>query len=108
MSDTTGVRLLGNDKPNIGRVQVEYDDEWVDVCFNGDGNDRPWNSNTLNILCRQLGYPGSMLFRNVTIFSSSNGTSIDDYKCRGGKNCIFMKLLGISVIECQFAREVVI
>ena len=59
--DYTSIHLVDRppSRPNVGRVQVQYDDTVTDVCFEGnDGNDRPWNVYNLQGLCKQLGYPG--------------------------------------------------
>ncbi|XP_072017639.1 uncharacterized protein [Amphiura filiformis] len=88
----TGARLIGYDAPNAGRVQVQFSNKWMDVCFFGTQYDRTWESRNLQVLCRHLGYPGLMLTMNVTSMSSSGVDAIDDFKCLGDEpllqNCL--------------------
>ncbi|XP_072022780.1 uncharacterized protein [Amphiura filiformis] len=73
-------------RPNIGRLQVQYDEIVTDVCFVGSANDRSWDSvqlNNLEALCNQLGYPGSLLTYSVELDDNSSVAAryTDDYIC---------------------------
>ena len=77
-----------SEKPNIGRVQVEYDNILTDVCFEGNMNtDRSWTSSNLKVLCTQLGYPGALKTYNITIQNNPSLSNMftDDYKCGSSK-----------------------
>ena len=72
-------------RPNIGRVQVQYDNILTDVCFEGDSAyDRLWTrNNNLKVLCTQLGYPGALMTSNITTQNTPSLSDMftDDYKC---------------------------
>ena len=71
--------------PNVGRVEVRYDDVWANVCYEGEG-DKAWGFDNVQVLCRQLGFPGAAMID--TKGSHGNGTRksiINDYRCRRGK-----------------------
>ncbi|XP_072016830.1 galectin-3-binding protein-like [Amphiura filiformis] len=46
----SAVYLVDNppERPNIGRLQIQYDDIMTDVCFMGQGDDLPWDDSKLN------------------------------------------------------------
>ena len=90
-TDTSVIHLVDgpSKRPNIGRVQVQYDDLLTDVCFEGnreDGGDKLWNLLSLKILCQNLEYPGALMTSNITVSNNLTVTNVftDDYKC-GGK-----------------------
>ena len=80
-----------SERPNIGRVQVQYDDLLTDVCFEGnraDGKDKLWAYKklvNLKVLCENLGYPGALMTSGITPPNNLTVTDIftDDYKCNG-------------------------
>ena len=89
-TDYTTTHLVDGPSPNVGRVQVQYDDALTDVCFEGNGNDESWtydNLANLKVLCRQLGYPGYLMTSSITAQNSVSVANVftDDYKCREGK-----------------------
>ena len=45
------VRLVGGQFPNVGRVEVYFNNQWGTVCSNG------WSNDDARVICRQLGYP---------------------------------------------------
>ena len=89
--DYTTVHLVDGPphRPNVGRVQVQYDDTLTDVCFEGNReSDRSWNAENLKVLCKQLGYPGYLINSSIDGKNSESVTILftDDYKCAAGKS----------------------
>ncbi|XP_072017655.1 egg peptide speract receptor-like [Amphiura filiformis] len=92
------------DRPNIGQVQVQYDDMLTEVCFTG-RRKTPWTFNNLanlKVLCKQLGYPGALMTSQVTGTGMIQGKNdsvadvyTDDYKCHGGDEGLHKCLPGI-------------
>ena len=57
------IRLVNGDYPNQGHVQIKLNDEWGSIC------DEEWDKKDADVVCRQLGFPGS-----VRAVSGVNGT----------------------------------
>ena len=101
LKDDSTVRLIDGpyERPNIGRVQVQYDDTLTDVCFEGNrSEDILWNwpaNINLKVLCKQLGYPGALMTSSIKIQNDSSLANIftDDYKC--GYAAVYGKLLDL-------------
>ena len=51
-----GLRLVGANIPNEGRVEICMNNEWGTVCDNN------WDSNDATVVCRQLGYSVTGIF----------------------------------------------
>ena len=92
-------RLVGGTAPNVGRVEVKYDNIWSNVCYEGEKGDRSWNFYNTQVLCRQLGFPGAM---RQQAGGQGNGTRnyiTNDYRCQKGKiHC----RLSIPVMDSTF------
>ena len=50
------VRLDGGNQPYAGRVMVYYANTWGGICDNG------WSKKNAEVICRQLGYQGVVLY----------------------------------------------
>ena len=75
------VRLAGAPISNAGRVEVLYAGKW--------GTIRGWNwdINAAHVVCRQLGYPGAILFGSSSQFGIGNGPSwFQNVRCLGNES----------------------
>ena len=86
--DSFQVQLVGGVTQNVGRVEVKYDDVPSDVCFEQNGA-KPWNFDNAQVVCRELGFPGTMFARKG---GQGHGTServVYGYECKDGKFMVY-------------------
>ena len=82
------VRLVGGELPNVGRVEVYFNNQWGTVCRNG------WSNQDAKVICRQLGYPEGnhqSLVNGIEYGYYGEGTGeiwLDDVDCTGTENSI--------------------
>ncbi|XP_072047776.1 uncharacterized protein [Amphiura filiformis] len=77
------VQLAGGISSNVGRVEVRYDDEWSSVCYEStDGSSNDWSFANAQVVCRELGFPGTMFARQGGQGQGNLGHSISGYQCR--------------------------
>ena len=75
------LRLVGAPISNAGRVEVLYVGVW--------GTIRGWNwdINGAHVVCRQLGFPGAILFGSSKQFGIGNGPSwFENVRCLGNES----------------------
>ena len=75
------MRLAGAPISNAGRVEVLYAGVW--------GTIRGWNWDIsgAHVVCRQLGYPGAILFGSSNQFGIGNGPSwFENVRCLGNES----------------------
>eukprot|EP00731_Ephydatia_muelleri_P005541 Em0002g1717a len=79
--DHAPLRLVGGSTPNSGRVEVQYNGVWGTVC------DDSWDINDATVVCRQLGYNGSLRASTDAEFGQGTRTIwMDDVSCTGSES----------------------
>ncbi|XP_072047775.1 uncharacterized protein [Amphiura filiformis] len=77
------VKLVGGISSNVGRVEVRYNDKWSSVCYEStDGSSNDWSFANAQVVCRELGFPGTMFARQGGQGQGKLGHSINGYQCR--------------------------
>ena len=85
--DSFEVGLVSGPTPNIGRVEVKYDDTWSSVCFESkEGDTRSWSFSNAQVTCRELGFPGAMFARRGDKETDMKHSKIYGYKCTEGNH----------------------
>ena len=86
ISDSFQVNLADGMTPNVGTVEVAYDGTWYDVCHNDDKLTLVWSFHNAQVVCKDLGFPGTMMQKKGGLEEeSSRQTYVDSYKCLKGK-----------------------
>ncbi|XP_072047044.1 lysyl oxidase homolog 2-like [Amphiura filiformis] len=76
------VHLMGGAAPNAGRVEVQYDDTWASVCYELHSTSGQWSFDNALVVCRELGFPGTMFAGQGGMGQGNRKASLYDYKCR--------------------------
>ena len=85
--DSFQVRLLGGKTSNVGRVTVQYDGMWFDVCFESKkSGQRQWRFSNVQVMCRELGFPGAMFARQGGQGTGTHQSIVAGYVCKEGMN----------------------
>eukprot|EP00731_Ephydatia_muelleri_P011000 Em0005g1586a len=95
------LRLVGGPTPSSGRVEVQYNGEWGTVC------DDDWDINDANVVCRQLGYNGTVRTSTNAEFGEGTGPIwMDNVTCTGTEpsldQCPFN---GWGIQNCVFGHD---
>ena len=86
VTDSFEVGIFGDEAPNIGRVEVKYDERWSNVCYDSkESETRQWNIYNAQVVCRELGYTGTMFAMRGGVGQGNRMSVLDGYKCREGK-----------------------
>ncbi|KAF5902638.1 galectin-3-binding protein A-like [Clarias magur] len=96
-----GLRLVGGDLPNKGRVEVYHDDQWGTVCDDG------WDLAEAQVVCQQLGFPGAVSVAVGGTYGEGSGPIwLDDMNCKGSEkflsSCHFK---GWGVTDCSHKED---
>ena len=87
--DSFKLQLVGGITPNEGRVEVKYDDVWSNVCYEkseSEGDTRKWSFANANVVCRELGFPGTMFARQGGQGNGTRQSVVTGYKCKKGNH----------------------
>ncbi len=72
-----GVRLVGGDSNNEGRLEVVHNGQWGTVCDDHFGN------TDAQVVCRQLGYTSGMALSKAAFGQGTGTIWLDDVACDG-------------------------
>ncbi|XP_025406310.1 uncharacterized protein LOC112680434 isoform X2 [Sipha flava] len=83
------IRLAGGNSTNEGRVEVKVLGEWGVIC------DDKFDLREANVICQELGFPGSLAVKPNSYFGVPNKTRfvLDDLDCNGNEKSLY---------SCQF------
>ncbi|XP_023931763.1 deleted in malignant brain tumors 1 protein-like [Lingula anatina] len=76
------VRLVGGSRVGEGRVEVFYNHGWGTVC------DDSWDNNGASVVCRMLGYNGSVSFSGARFGQGTGSILMDNVVCSGSETSI--------------------
>ncbi len=76
------IRLVGNNRPWRGLVEVYHNFQWGAVC--GDG----WDDNDAAVVCRQLGYTSVDALGGMTVVEISGTYWLNNVPCAGAENSL--------------------
>ena len=84
--DEFSIQLKGGLTASAGNVEVQYDDTWSNVCYDSrESETRQWSFYNAQVVCRELGFPGTMIARKGGFANATRKSIVDGYKCREGK-----------------------
>ena len=95
-------RLVSGTASNMGSVEVKYDDTQYDVCYESkEGDTRSWSFSNVQVMCRELGFPGAMFARKGGEEDKARQSKIYGYKCTEGTiiNQSFQHCLSMNVVQ---------
>ena len=74
--------------PNIGQVEVRYDDLVADVCYESRQSIKAldWSFTNVQVVCKELGFPGAMIARRGGYGIERRQYTMHDFKCNKGKH----------------------
>ncbi|XP_038049732.1 uncharacterized protein LOC119723239 [Patiria miniata] len=74
------IRLRGGVVNNEGRVELFYNSVWGTVCHGG------WDQNDAKVACRQLGFPGALLYTKWAAYGGGTGAVLlSNPRCVGSE-----------------------
>ncbi|XP_042894789.1 protein bark beetle [Parasteatoda tepidariorum] len=79
------VRLVDGHSILEGRLQLFYKGQWHSVCTNS----KNWTENSLQVMCRQLGFTGGHLNRWFPRSNDSSQFMYEDPQCSGNESSLF-------------------
>ena len=97
------IQLVDGSAENEGRVEICFGNDWGTIC------DDNWNNEATIVVCRELGYSGTL---HVTVHESffGRGTSpihLDEVSCTGNEerlvNCSYP---GVGIHNCDHSEDV--
>ncbi|XP_026997541.1 galectin-3-binding protein A isoform X1 [Tachysurus fulvidraco] len=96
-----GLRLVGGNQPNKGRVEVYHNGKWGTVC------DDNWTLNEAQVVCQQLGFPGAVSASSGGTYGEGSGPIwLDDLSCMGSESFLSScKFKGWGVTDCSHKED---
>ncbi|XP_030851628.1 deleted in malignant brain tumors 1 protein-like [Strongylocentrotus purpuratus] len=97
----SGVRLVGGSNDAEGRVEVLHEGSWGTIC------DDWWDLRDARVVCRMLGFDGTLEAKGSARFSQGSGDILlDDVGCDGTEdNLADCAHLGIRVHNCGHGED---
>ena len=71
------MRLVGGKKPNQGRIEIHFGDQWSTIC------DRGWDKRDATVVCKQLGYQYGEAIPGGYYEAGTGDIAMDDVECNG-------------------------
>ncbi|KAL5493193.1 hypothetical protein EMCRGX_G014334 [Ephydatia muelleri] len=95
------LRLVGGSTPSSGRVEVQHNGVWGTVC------DDYWDINDATVVCRQLGYNGTIRASTNAEFGEGNGTIwMNNVTCTGSESSLDQcPFNGWGIQNCVHAKD---
>ncbi|XP_048767769.2 deleted in malignant brain tumors 1 protein-like [Ostrea edulis] len=94
------IRLVNGASENEGRLEVYYNGEWGTVCDDG------WGLEDTQVVCRSLGYTGSVVYWHDAHFGHGSGPIVlGNVRCTGTEASLFNCEAG-AVYSCYHWEDV--
>ena len=96
-----GVRLVGGECGNEGRVEIYHEGTWGTVC------DDAWDLNDARVVCRQLGFQDAEAAFGDAEFGLGTGPILlDEVECAGNELSLFSCVhAGVGVNNCDHSED---
>ena len=100
-SQNTQLRLVGDQSPTEGRVEVFYNGTWGTIC------DDYWDIHDAQVVCRELGFDNALEALSNAYFGSGSGQIwLDDVRCSGNEADIAQcNFLGWGTHNCRHYED---
>ncbi|KAJ8043107.1 Galectin-3-binding protein B [Holothuria leucospilota] len=95
------VRLADGVSNSSGRIEVLHNGEWGTVCEDG------WNKSNSDVLCKQLGYQGSVITYKNAFFGEGSGLIwSNELQCTGNESLLSECKSQPLELDCNHGQDV--